>query len=218
MKKYKYMLDTNIELWKPAKGYKDEKGFDISNVYEVSNYGRVRTIMTGHIKLANVDRNGYCKFRWRDRIVYVHRLVGITWLENEEGYPVLNHINGIKTDNRVSNLEWCTYKHNCQEAYRLGLNKGPKKYKDIPFDKDFWKHMEVSLTNVFELPTTHIHAKCREIYQLDLDENILAKYSSIAEASQRTGIHRNCINDFLCGRLKKGRPIKTAGGYKWKYA
>lgn len=212
------MIEANVEQWKAAKGYKDRKGYDISNVYEISNYGRVRCISTGHIKGTNIDRNGYCKFRWRDRIVYVHRLVGITWLENKEEYPVLNHINGIKTDNRVENLEWCTYKHNSQEAFRLGLNKGAKKYKDIPFDKEFWKHLMKSLTDVFEMPEIKTNKNWKEIYQLDLSGNIIAKYSSIIEASQRTGVHKNCISDFVTGRLKKGKKILSAGGYKWKYA
>ena len=50
----------------------------------------------------------------------VHRLVAEAFIPNLNQLPVINHIDGDKTNNKVDNLEWCTYKHNTMEAIRLG--------------------------------------------------------------------------------------------------
>jgi len=61
----------------------------------------------------------------------VHRLVGTAFLNNTNNYTDINHINGIKTDNRLENLEWCSRSNNIKHAYKLGLAKSNNYQKEI---------------------------------------------------------------------------------------
>lgn len=51
----------------------------------------------------------------------VHRLVAIAYLANKNGFNQINHKNGIKADNRVTNLEWCSGSHNIKHAWDNGM-------------------------------------------------------------------------------------------------
>jgi len=57
---------------------------------------------------------------------HIHRLIALTFLVNKDNKKTVNHINWIKKDNRVINLEWNTYSENIKHAFKLWLNKSPK--------------------------------------------------------------------------------------------
>ena len=105
------------EVWKDIPGYE--------GLYQVSNYGNVRSLnynRTGQIKeLKQCFKNGYCFIPLRRKNYYVHRLVAEAFLENLENKSEVNHIDGDKYNNHVSNLEWCTRSENEKHKHRIGL-------------------------------------------------------------------------------------------------
>jgi len=129
------MENLEIEIWKDYPGY---EGF-----YMVSNLGRVASFYTrnDHIgkmkkilkqKLQTYYKVTICKFGVKKDML-VHRMVATVFCENniKSKYNQVNHIDGIKTNNRADNLEWCTSKMNRQHAYRTGLQVGLKGEKAV---------------------------------------------------------------------------------------
>lgn len=115
-----------MEVWKSVVGYE--------GLYEVSNLGRVRCLKTGTFRKTNgVNSSGYQSLTFvKNKIrksITVHRLVAISFMENQKNKREVNHKNGIKTDNRVENLEWVTPKENQRHSVDTGLkSKGETNY------------------------------------------------------------------------------------------
>jgi hypothetical protein len=119
-----------MENWKEIEGYSDYQISSLGNIKSLSRYvnhfkGGKRLKKEKLLKL-QIDKLGYVRVSlFSNNVVkyfLVHRLVANAFFTNTENKPCVNHINGIKTDNTVENLEWCTYSENQKHSYKLGLN------------------------------------------------------------------------------------------------
>lgn len=112
-----------MEQWKDVVGYE--------GLYVVSSYGRVRRVQKKEPMKITYTPYGtvtLCKNHHK-KIGLVHRLVAIAFIPNPENKTAVNHIDGNKRNNIVTNLEWNTYKENCIHAYKKGLSKVSDKCK-----------------------------------------------------------------------------------------
>ena len=100
---------------------------DNTNRFEISTHGRLRNSVTQHIYKPSLLSSGYYSVRTtlgsRDNKtnIVIHRAVAYTFLDNPDCLPEVNHKDGNKENNCLSNLEWCTSHDNQQHKYDMGL-------------------------------------------------------------------------------------------------
>jgi len=119
---FKWIMETqkNLEneIWKNI----IINGEPVENYY-VSNLGRFKNYKGIIMDNYKPHHSGYIYLRVNIEKYALHRLVAQTFIDNPENKPVVNHIDGNKTNNAVTNLEWCTIKENNQHNSNAGLIK-----------------------------------------------------------------------------------------------
>lgn len=112
------------------------EGFDLGSDYFITEEGNVFSKKQGKLKQLKGEKlNGYLRVKLYSlnfsKKILVHRLVGVEFIPNPENKPFINHKNGVKWDNRVENLEWCTYSENLLHAYSVLKRKFPNSKLEI---------------------------------------------------------------------------------------
>lgn len=173
------------------------KRIDLYPDYLISPKGDIYSLKKRRLLKQKIQSNGYyavCVFDkyGKEKTVLVHRLVAMAYIPNPENKPQINHIDGNKQNNHVSNLEWVTGSENQKHAYRNGLNK---------FDEVDWENLK------------KLHEKRKKpVVKIDRFTNkILAKYESIKEAGEKNSIDYKQIHATCKGKQP------TAHGFKWAY-
>ena len=123
-------MDNEMEIWKDIIEF--EGFYQISNLGRVKNlsrnvescYGTKRTIKE-KILSPSKDREGYyivsLSKENKKKTKPIHRLVALSFLDNPMDKKTINHIDGIKTNNKLSNLEWNTHSENSYHSFKIGL-------------------------------------------------------------------------------------------------
>jgi len=122
------------EIWKDIKDY--EGLYKISNKGNVKSLDRIILYKNGKRRffesqqISLVNTHGYSTVslnkNGNGKRFYLHRLLALSYLPLVKGKNDINHINGIKDDNRLENIEWCTQSENVQHAYDNDLNKNAR--------------------------------------------------------------------------------------------
>ena len=214
------------EIWKNIAGYE--------GLYEVSSFGRVRSLRFGKTKILKPGKNkkGYlrvslCK-NGKQKTFFVHRLVAQAFLENPQNLPQINHKDENKQNNRLENLEWCSCDYNNNYGTRNEragkANRGrTSAMKGKHHSEESKRKTSIDVKN--NLPKTAFKKgnkpwnagtrglvkawNRRRVLQYTKDMVFVAKFDTVKEAIEKNGI----LNISAVARGK----FKTAGGYIWKY-
>lgn len=174
------------EIWKDVKGF---DGYEISNLGNIKRNGRL-------LKLSAWNQYKTIRLRTEsnEKTVYIHRLVAMAFIPNPENKPMINHIDGNKLNNTVSNLEWCTRQENEIHAWKHGLKE---------------RIRETAKENL-KIARMHVHTK-KPVTQMTLDGKVIKLWDSASDVMKEIGIDASGITKCCKGKLKK------TGGYKWQY-
>lgn len=188
-------MSEQIEIWKSIPGFEGR--------YEASNFGRIKSLerivparhssgrtVKERILVLAVNSAGYKVFSTgsKSEVQTVHRSVAIAFILNPEGKTSVNHIDGDKLNNNVSNLEWVTVQENAV-------------------------HFITHIKDPSSLLGKHGKHFSKGVSQFDKSGNFIRNYKSIAEAARISGASRSAISS-VCSGVKGYR---YSGGFKWQF-
>lgn len=170
-------------------GYEEcGKGYKVFEDGSVVSYKRGRTItdtpQTILKQQVSKGTKGYCQVSLGKKTVKVHRLVALAFIPTIEGKTQVNHIDGNKQNNHVSNLEWCDNAENQTHAYATGLAK-PMCGDDNPYWENEEKYVCLN--------------KRRMVEAYDIHMNKIGVFKSLGDASRNLNIDLSTINRAMQG-------------------
>lgn len=162
----------NNEEWKSINDYE--------GLYEINSAGTVRSLYKRNyhkVILPRTDRAGYVTLRLSRNIStstkYLHRLIAMIFIPNPENRPEVNHINGIKTDNSIENLEWVTHSENMNHA----------------FTSQLWMVPDITKRKVYDSCRNMIFDSIK-----DASEYYAINHSTLRNRLRRRSKKRGCLN------------------------
>jgi len=169
--------DKTIENWTPINGFDN---------YEISSHGRVKSTYFGKEKILKtaLDSAGYefvyiCK-KGVKKFFRIHRLVAIHFIPNHQNKLEVNHLNGIRNDNKISNLEWVTRSENTLYSFRVLKRAHPKAWLG---------------------KFGAAHTRSIPIIQKTKSGEIIGRYASLAEASIKSGFNITTISKIINNKV-----------------
>lgn len=201
------------EVWKDVVGY---EGY-----YMVSNLGRIKSMRFRHIKrekimLPNLRPDGYMAIGLSKNGVTktktVHRLVASAFLENPNNLEMINHKDENRSNNAVSNLEWCSRSYN--QIYSINLHPERKNV----FGDNFKKGIKSSSFVV----KGEAHKHFESIIQSTKDGCFVKRYENAAVAGNELGkpswnIYMAAVRNKNTPKIRKRHTKCTAYGYVWEF-
>lgn len=168
----------------------------MNGLYQISNLGNIKTSRRqgskGGLLTPSKGKNGYYVVNLvkngKSKFFLCHRIIAEAFIPNPNNYPYINHIDGNKQNNNISNLEWCTCQHNVREAYRIGLSP---------------KGLGTRLSN------------CHPVIQLDMNCKFIKEWEYIRLASLALNIPEASISACCRGKHKSTHNFKFV--YKEDY-
>lgn len=186
------------EIWKDIEGYK--------GLYQISNLGRVKSL-TRKVRCRNnkfrivkenilspiLTKKGYLFVNlWKNNLckrMLIHRLVAIAFIPNPENKLEVNHIDAIKTNNNLYNLEWNTRPENTLHSYKMKLREEQKK----------------------NVAATNKKLKSKKVAQYNKVMELIKIFPSASEAARYYGYNQSAISE-CCRGMRS-----SIYGYIWKY-
>lgn len=205
------------EFWKFIKG--------TSLPYEVSSYGKIRRKLKNgkfsYLKFSLDKKQGYFYVRLKVgryfKKRYVHRLIAESFIPNQENKPNIDHINTIRTDNRIENLRWVTQKENSNNPIsvkHMSVSKTGNNNHNYgkPRSEDVRRKISEGHKRGGKLKgrTGALNPHSIPVYMYDLNGVFLSSFTCAKEASIMTGIYQSGITNCCNGKCF------SAGKHIWR--